>query len=57
VQGRALLTASGEPAVQLQHSLQHLDLAESFGELLLQALKGLLLVEDGPLKQGAATRW
>jgi hypothetical protein len=42
----------GEPALtSLKHSLQRLDLVESFGELLLQALEGLLLIEDGPLER------
>src|SRR3954469_16955885 len=38
----------------LRQALQRLDLVESFGELLLQALDSFLLVEDAAFEQGAA---
>src|SRR3954465_8908623 len=44
---------AGSRLCGLQHALQRLDLVESFGELLLQALDGLLLVEDAAFEQGA----
>jgi hypothetical protein len=43
--------AAGETVCCLQHVLQHLDLVAGFGELLLQAVVGLLQIEGVVLQQ------